>query len=64
MYIGLAPKILGIGIEHFASVFVSNYLEKDKTQDEDDTESDLEMYVKVLFNIFEYVVHFVWVFLI
>lgn len=42
MYIGLAPKILGICIEHFSSVIVSDYIKIDKNQNVD-IDSDLEL---------------------
>lgn len=42
MYIGLAPKILAICIEHFSSVVVSDYIKIDKNQNLD-KDSDLEV---------------------
>jgi hypothetical protein len=42
MYIGLGPKILGICIEHFSFVLVSDYIKSDKNYNVD-KDSDLEM---------------------
>lgn len=43
MYVGLAPKILGICIEHFTTVLISDYIKIDKSQNVDYKDSELEM---------------------
>lgn len=43
MYIGLTPKILGICIEHFSSVLISDYMRIDKSPIIDSKHSDLEV---------------------
>lgn len=43
MYIGLAPKILGICTEHFTSVLISDYIKIDKNQNLNNTDSEKEM---------------------
>lgn len=43
MYIGLAPKILGICVEHFTTVLISDNIKIDKTQNVDYKDSEIEM---------------------
>lgn len=43
MYIGLAPKILGICIEHFSALAVSDYIQFDKNENANNKDSDLEV---------------------
>jgi len=43
MYVGLAPKIMGICIEHFSSSLMSDYIQIDKNLNVDNTDSDLEV---------------------
>lgn len=43
MYIGLAPKIIGICVEHFSSSFMSDYIKFDKNQNLKNKDSDVEM---------------------
>lgn len=45
MYVGLAPKILGVCVEHFSSLLVSDYIKDYKSENEIDLKSDLEMWV-------------------
>lgn len=46
MYVGLAPKIMGICIEHFSSSLMSDYIQIDKNLNVDNTDSDLEVWKK------------------
>lgn len=44
MYIGLAPKILGICVEHFTSILVSDYIKIEKNnQNINYKDSEIEM---------------------
>lgn len=43
MYIGLAPKILGICVEHLSTIAMSDYIKFDYYQNEDNKDSDLEL---------------------
>lgn len=43
MYTGLAPKILGICVEHLSAIAMSDYIKFDKRKNEDRTDSDLEL---------------------
>lgn len=43
MYIGLTPKILGICIEHFSSILISDYMQIGKNQNTDIENSSLEV---------------------
>lgn len=43
MYIGLGPKILGVCIEHFSALAMSDYIKIDVSQNEDNKDSDLEL---------------------
>jgi len=50
MYVGLTPKILGICIEHFSSVLISDYINVDKNQNVNIKDSDLELWKKCAIN--------------
>lgn len=43
MYVGLAPKIAGICIEHISTVLMADYIQIDKNQNVDNNDSDLEV---------------------
>jgi len=43
MFVGLAPKIMGICIEHFSSSLMSDYIQFDKNLNIDNKDSDSEM---------------------
>jgi len=43
MYVGLTPKILGICVEHFSSILISDYIKIDKNPNASIKDSDLEL---------------------
>lgn len=50
MYVGLAPKILGICVEHFSSMLISDYIKIDKNPRASIKDSDLELWKKCAIN--------------